>query len=155
MIRLLASLLLLLSASSTAFAQEESNRPSIPVIIHTQVQDVTLQLELATTVEAREHGLMHRESLKPNDGMLFEFPQAQNYAFWMKDTPLPLDMLFVDSKRRIVFIAPDTTPNSLTPIHAGQKVTTVIELAAGRAALDNIRVGDTVMYTLPASTTVE
>lgn len=114
----------------------------------------TLRLETAPTPEARERGLMYRETLAPCDGMAFFFPSLSPekprftpQKFWMKNTPLPLDMLFVDALGRITFIA-TAKPHSLTPIGPDTPTMSVIEIDAGRAARENIRVGDKVSYEL-------
>lgn len=128
---------------------------TIPVTIVGAEKTTTLILELATTPATRERGLMHRTTLAPYDGMLFEFPQAQNYAFWMKHTPIHLDILFIDEARSIAFIAENATPNSLAPIAPGKPVIAVIELYGGSAAQHAIRTGDKVNYAIPKNITVE
>ena len=90
-------------------------------------------VEVAATSAARERGLMFRRRLAANRGMLFEFGPPQSVSFWMKNTLIPLDMLFVDDGR-IVSIARNATPLSETPIPSGAPVTDVIELRGGRAA---------------------
>lgn len=104
-----------------------------------------LTLEMAFTPEARELGLMHRTSLAPHDGMAFFFPKAAPYKFWMKNTLIPLDMLFVDEAGTVVYIA-TATPLSLEMVGPDNAVDTVIELAGGRAAREGITVGDKVRY---------
>ena len=130
-----------------------------PVVISATVSTATgaksLELELATTNQTREHGLMNRKKLAPLDGMLFQFPKPNDYAFWMKNTLISLDMVFVDASHRIVYIAANTTPQSLTPIAAGKPVTTIIEIDGGRAAREGINVGDKVDYEIPATVIIE
>jgi len=127
-----------------AFAGE-----TIPATIQTKTGAVHLMLEVAATPNARDMGLAKRKSIGADDGMLFVFSVADDYEFWMKDTHMSLDMIFVDPKHKIVFIAPETVPNSLTPIGAHQKVQAVIELDAGRATRDGIAIGDVVRYEIP------
>lgn len=121
----------------------------VEATIRTRHGDRLLVLELATTPEARAQGLMHRTTLVPHDGMLFLFPEPGPYRFWMKDTPLPLDMLFIDAHGRIHYIATNTMPGSMSPIGPAGDSLAVIELDAGRAARDAIAVGDEVRYALP------
>ncbi len=66
-----------------------------PLIIHTTNGDVAFQVELASTMESRRQGLMFREQLAPNEGMLFVYNEARTVAMWMKDTLIALDMLFI------------------------------------------------------------
>ncbi len=129
--------------------------PVISASVTTKKNMVPLRLELAITPKTREHGLMERKTLAPNDGMLFVFPKASRMAFWMKNTSLPLDMLFIGADGKIVNIARNTTPLLETPIDSGAPTLSVIELGSGDAAAKGISVGDTVAYTLPAGTHVE
>lgn len=122
---------------------------TVDAVIYTRQGERPLKLELAATPETREHGLMKRRELKPVDGMLFIFPEAGDYGFWMKNTLIPLDMLFVAENRTIVSIAANTVPNSRTIHSASQPIRAVIELDGGRANRDAIDVGDKVRYDLP------
>lgn len=135
----------LLLLAPLAFAAQ-----TLPVTVRTNQGDVPLTLELATTPAIREQGLMNRDTLAPNDGMLFLFPKANRVAFWMKNTRIPLDILFVDAKGHIVHIAHKTTPYSETPIDSTKPVNTVIELAGGQAEAKKLQEGDSVIYSLPA-----
>jgi len=88
-------------------------------------------VELAATPGERARGLMYRQSMQPDHGMLFDFQTEQPVAFWMKDTPLPLDMLFIDGKGIVLQIAEDAEPYSEAPIPSEQPVRAVLELNAG------------------------
>lgn len=124
---------------------------SIDAMIFTRQGEVSLSLELATTPETRAQGLMKRHDMGGGDGMLFLFPTAKRHSFWMKDTPRPLDMLFVDADHSIAHIVPDTVPYSTTAHRPPKPVLSVIELDAGSAARKGISVGDKVKYALPSS----
>jgi hypothetical protein len=128
-----------------------SDLPVIDTTIYTTQGEVPLKLEVAATPEAREHGLMERIRLAPFDGMLFLFPTDDDHRFWMKNTRLPLDMLFVGDDRSVAAVEADTAPYSLDLHHAGRPVRSVIELDGGRAAKDGIEPGDKVRYALPPS----
>lgn len=141
---LLASLLML-CAAGTAHAAPTV----IKTTITTQQARVPLTLELATTPAQRERGLMYRKTLAPHDGMLFAFPQVAPQKFWMKDTLIPLDMLFIDPQHRIVHIL-TAAAQSETPVGPDVAVNVVIELDGGRAAREGIAVGDKVAYDIPA-----
>ncbi len=101
-------------------------------------------VEIADTPQTREQGLMYRKSLARDRGMLFDFKTAQPVAFWMKNTLIPLDMLFVGADGRIVSIARDAAPMSQTPIPSGGDALVVVELAGGRAAEIGAEPGDVV-----------
>lgn len=105
---------------------------------------VGFQVEVAATPAARAKGLMGRQHLPKGHGMLFVFPGPGKVAFWMKDTPLPLDMIFISEDGTIRRIKENATPFDLTPIPAGPDILLVLELAGGSAARAGIRVGDQV-----------
>ena len=86
---------------------------------------------LATSPEQRAKGLMHVEQLAPDAGMLFFFEVSRRLSFYMKNTPLPLDMLFIDSDGRVINIAENTTPGSLDSVRSEGRARAVLELNAG------------------------
>lgn len=120
----------------------------LPTTITTSAgKSIPLKLEMALTAESRERGLMQRKTLKPADGMAFFFPTAAPYHFWMKDTWIALDMLFVDEAGTIVYIT-TAKPLSLKPVGPQTPVDTVIEIDGGRALREGIHVGDKVSYAI-------
>ncbi|MBU4530677.1 MAG: DUF192 domain-containing protein [Hoeflea sp.] len=115
---------------------------SEPLVITTGNGPVSFSVELALTPETRASGLMHRQSMDSDHGMLFRFDQTRQVLMWMKNTPLPLDMLFIDDAGTIVGIAEDTTPFSENVIASPGPVRYVLELNAGTAGRKSISVGD-------------
>ncbi|CCG42026.1 DUF192 domain-containing protein [Magnetospirillum molischianum] len=105
-----------------------------------------LTVELATTPEQLEQGLMFRRHLAPGSGMLFDFGQPRMVAMWMKNTLIPLDMLFIDVDGRVVHIEENAEPGTLQPRGPVQKVLGVLELPAGSAARLGLRLGDRVEH---------
>jgi len=101
-------------------------------------------VEIADTPKSRELGLMFRKELAPTRGMLFVWPDSAPRAMWMKNTFIPLDMLFITKSGRIAYIAPMRQPHSLRSIHSQEPVNAVLELAGGTAARLMIRTGDRV-----------
>jgi uncharacterized membrane protein (UPF0127 family) len=99
-------------------------------------------VELALTDAERERGLMERETLPLNTGMLFVFDREEPVNMWMKNTFVPLDMIFADADGRVVSIAPRTKPMSLRIISSGQPAKMVLEIRAGTSERLGIRVGD-------------
>jgi len=91
------------------------------------------QVELAQTPEEQARGLMHRESLEVGHGMLFVLPIARRTAMWMKDTRIPLDMVFFDSAGIVVHLEQHTEPHSVRMLGPEQPVRYVLELNAGEA----------------------
>jgi uncharacterized membrane protein (UPF0127 family) len=112
---------------SLAFATGE-------LVIETGEATHRFTIELAATPDQRAQGLMHRQSMPADHGMLFDFQDPQPVGFWMKNTPLPLDMLFIDAQGGIVQIEADTTPFSERPIICQEPVRAVLELNAGTSA---------------------
>jgi uncharacterized membrane protein (UPF0127 family) len=105
-------------------------------------------VEVATTPDQLSQGLMFRRSLAADAGMLFDFGQEQQVAMWMKNTMIPLDMLFIAADGRIVLIAEYTVPGSLEPLGPRRPVRAVLEVNAGTAQRLGIRPGDHVTHAL-------
>jgi uncharacterized protein len=102
------------------------------------------QVEMAITPEEKEHGLMFRRELPEGQGMLFDFMVDQPVAFWMKNTYIPLDMIFIRGDGRILRIAENTEPMSERNIPSGGPVRAVLEVIAGTAKKFGIAAGDRV-----------
>lgn len=90
-------------------------------------------VELADDEAERAQGLMNRESLPQGAGMLFVYPHTRNVGFWMKDTLIPLDMIFVDATGTVARVHSNATPGDRTPIMAGSEVKAVLEINGGLA----------------------
>ena len=103
-------------------------------------------VEIAATPEARAHGLMYRRDLAADAGMLFIFPTASEQRFWMKNTPLPLDMIFIGANRRIIGIVADTRPFSTNSLGVGGLSQYVLEVNAGFSAKHGLAAGDLVDF---------
>lgn len=103
-------------------------------------------VELAVTQEQQRQGLMYRQRLPADAGMLFLYPAARPVTFWMKNTVIPLDMLFIGDDGRILHIAERAIPGSTATISSMQPARAVLELNGGTAARLKIQVGDRVLY---------
>lgn len=128
--------------------------PLVPTTIRGANGTHVFQLELAATAEQQAHGLMARRDIPSDGGMLFApYPAggaAPGYAtFWMKDTPSPLDVLFLRADGSIAQITADTVPLSETMFSSAEPVAAVIEINGGRAAALRIAVGDRVSWPEP------
>lgn len=106
------------------------------------------RVELADSPRARRRGLMYRETLAADAGMLFDFGRERPVAMWMVNTYIPLDMLFIDARGILVRIAEHTTPRSSERIASGEPVKAVLEVQAGTAARLGIAPGDRVVHPL-------
>jgi uncharacterized membrane protein (UPF0127 family) len=91
-------------------------------------------VEVADTPAERALGLMHRESLPPDQGMLFVYETPRRAQFWMENTLVPLDMIFLDAQGRVTSVHPDAVPLDRTAIDGGEGVQFVLEINAGLAA---------------------
>jgi uncharacterized membrane protein (UPF0127 family) len=116
------------------------------LFIDTSKGPVGFTVELALTPENRATGLMDRQRMAADHGMLFRFDQTRDVLMWMKNTPLSLDMLFIAENGRIARIAENTVPFSETIIPSGSPVRYVLELNAGTAAKTGVAVGDRVRH---------
>ncbi|MFD3189577.1 DUF192 domain-containing protein [Sedimentitalea sp. HM32M-2] len=103
-------------------------------------------IELADTSGARSRGLMFRETLPRAAGMLFVYERPQRASFWMKNTLIPLDMLFIDRRGRVTRVHHRAKPGDLTPIEGGDKVYAVLEINGGLAAAYGIANGTQVRH---------
>lgn len=101
---------------------------------------------IAADDPSRERGLMYVRELPPNQGMLFLFDEPQYAAFWMKNTYLSLDLVFIAADGRVVNVAHDATPHALAPIPSRGPVTAVLELVAGSARRIGLVAGDRVTW---------
>ena len=99
------------------------------------------RVEVADDAEERNQGLMFREELAPDSGMLFLYASPHTARFWMKNTLIPLDMLFFDAEGRLSHIHENAVPLDLTGIDGGPGVVAVLEINGGRAAELGIEVG--------------
>jgi hypothetical protein len=105
-----------------------------------------IEIEVADDDAEREQGLMYRDTMAENAGMLFMMGSEEMQAFWMKNTILPLDIMFVDSERRIVSIHKDCTPYSLDQVPSGKAALYVVEVNAGYTGKHGVQVGDMISF---------
>lgn len=101
-------------------------------------------VELAVTSAQKSRGLMFRESLAPDAGMLFLYPEEGPVAMWMKNTLIPLDMLFIDARGRIASLHEGAVPHSRMTISSAGPVIAVLEVQGGTVARLGLSVGDRV-----------
>lgn len=140
---------LIAGACSQPAALRDGTQPMLEteqLTIDTANGPVRLTVEIADDDAERARGLMFRESLADDRGMLFHFQQPERASFWMRNTPLSLDIIFIGLDGRILNIAESTTPYSEAPIPAAGMTRGVLEIRAGRAAALGIRPGDRVRH---------
>ena len=116
------------------------------VIGKTGEQKAVLEVEIAATVEQTSTGLMHRRDMPRNRGMLFVFEAERERAFWMKDTPASLDIIYIDAEGTVVSIARATIPFSTNPIPSRGAAQFVLEVLSGVASEIGMVAGDMMMH---------
>lgn len=139
----LVSLIFLQSLQREQFQSQPING----TFIHEEKVILAVDLELARTPQQIEQGLMHRTYLAPNSGMLFWFNEDAPRSFWMRNTLIPLDMVFVTSAGRITNINPSAEPKTDTLRKSTEPVQYVVELPGGTAEKYGIQAGDTFQWT--------
>lgn len=148
---LAAAALALLSAAGVQAplsARAAVTRPAalVPLGIATKHGERHFHVEVARTEEEQARGLMFRTVVARTSGMLFPFGEARPASFWMKNTLVPLDMLFIRADGTIARIAARTKPQTFDLVDSGEPVIAVLELAGGVAAKQHIVAGDHVRW---------
>jgi uncharacterized membrane protein (UPF0127 family) len=139
-----------LAFSACAHAQLPPNPvgPTEPLQIVSAGKTLPFKVEVADTPKESELGLMNRASMPKDHGMIFDFSPGRDVSMWMKNTLIPLDMLFIDDKGTIVAIAENARPGSLRLVGPGFSVYSVLELNGGVAKELGIKTGDKVQHKL-------
>lgn len=139
-VRLWVAIAMMWMGMSISFAQEPQSLRTVPM----QIGGHEFTVEVAVTAQEKEIGLMYRPMMSENHGMVFIYPEEGRRALWMKNTFIPLDMLFVDGQNRIVAIHENARPQDLTIISPEAPARALIELNAGSVQRLGIAVGDIV-----------
>lgn len=159
MMKALVAAALLMAAAAGGYAVWQSNetpaeKPAdgiLTLTVNSANGAHVFRIEQAKTAAEQERGLMFRTDLTPDGGMLFwpyppEGGAPRVATFWMKNTPTPLDIVFIRPDRTIARIAENTVPFSEAPVPSGEPVAAVLELVGGRAAALGIAEGDRVSW---------
>lgn len=137
-------------AASAAFlalsivGAQSQEPPTVPLTVETRSGTHVFQVEVADEPQERSKGLMFRRQMEADSGMFFDFGVDREVSMWMKNTYLPLDMLFIEADGEILSIARRTTPLSEKTISSGGPVHYVLEINGGRAKELGIEPGDIV-----------
>jgi uncharacterized protein len=135
-------------AAGVAMLAACSRAPSGPVVtVHSAKGDADVAVELALTREQQARGLMYRTELAEGAGMLFVFDDETERSFWMSNTPIPLDILYIRGDATVVSIAAQTTPYSEKKIPSRGPARYVLEVPGGWAERNGVKPGD--RLTLP------
>lgn len=132
------------SAPTAELERSPAGLEQVPLIVRSENRTHRFTVEVARSPQEQAYGLMNRSALAPDRGMIFPYNPPQPVAFWMKDTLIPLDIIFISPGGRILSIAENTVPLSLESVPSGGPVEAVLELAGGRARELGIKAGDSV-----------
>ena len=119
--------------------------PTVPITIGTQ----TYTVEIAASEQTRARGLMRRDSMDKDKGMIFVFPDEERQSFWMKNTRIPLDLIYIDAEGHVVSIHP-LEPYNLKSVTSPEPIKNAIELNRGQASVSGVKPGDLIEIPGPA-----
>jgi uncharacterized membrane protein (UPF0127 family) len=134
------------ASNAVELGRSAAGLEQVPLTVTSGGRTHKFTVEVAATSEEQATGLMNRASLAPDRGMIFPFAEESQASFWMKNTLIPLDMIFVRADGSIANIEANTVPLSLQPVHSDGPVAAVLELAGGRSAELGIKPGDKVKW---------
>jgi uncharacterized protein len=134
------------ASNAVELGRSPAGLQQVPLTITSGTRVHRFTVEVAATPQEQAYGLMNRSELAPDHGMIFPFDPPRDAAFWMKNTLIPLDMVFVRADGSIANIAANTVPLSLEPVPSDGPVKAVLEIAGGRAAELGIKPGDKVAW---------
>jgi len=135
-----------LTAAVTAGAGQAGECRDDQVMLRGEWGQARFTVELADTPAEQNRGLMHREELARSAGMLFVYPRPQRVGFWMKNTLIPLDMIFLDATGTVRHVHHEAQPHDTTPIFGGSDVLAVLEINGGLARQYGISEGTEILH---------
>lgn len=146
-------LCVLLCGGCQPIQADTTKSPKVPADTEPQViistsegRYVTWKVELALTDAQRIRGLMHRDSLAADRGMLFVFPYESIQSFWMKNTRIPLDMIFIRQNMTVAGVVSNARPHDTSSYHVSTPSRFVLEVNGGQAETHKIKPGDAVRF---------
>ena len=134
------------AANTVELGSSPAGLEQVPLTITSNGKEHRFTVEVARTAEEQAMGLMYRTKLAPDRGMIFPFASPAVASFWMRNTLIPLDMIFVRPDGSIANIAANTVPHSEEPVRSDGPVAAVLEIAGGRSAELGIKPGDKVKW---------
>ena len=129
-----------------ARGQSRAGLDQVTLCIKSGTKTHKLTAEIAGTSVEQAKGMMFRTGMSDDSGMVFPFPEPRVASFWMKNTVIPLDIIFIRQNGTIESIAENTVPYSTVPVEAGEPVTAVLEVRGGLSAELGIGAGDVVRW---------
>ena len=146
--RFLVGLPIILAAGAARGQEGELSYPRSSLVIATGARAIKFDVELALNDVERSRGLMFRDKLGPYEGMLFDFHQEAPVSFWMKNTLIPLDMVFIAADGTVKHVHANAVPLSTDAVPSRYPVRAVLEINGGSAALLGIKPGDKVKHAI-------
>ncbi len=134
------------ASNAVELGQSPAGLEQVSLTVTSNGQMHRFTVEIAKTSEQQSMGLMYRNKLAPDRGMIFPFDPPRDASFWMRNTLIPLDMIFVRADGSIANIAANTVPYSEEPVPSDGPVAAVLEIAGGRSAELGIKPGDKVEW---------
>ena len=134
------------SSSAVELGQSPAGLEQVQLTISSAGKQHRFTVEVASTPEQQAMGLMYRNKLDPDRGMIFPFDPPRDASFWMRNTLIPLDMVFIRADGSIANIAENTVPYSEEPVLSAGPVAAVLEIPGGRSAELGIKPGDKVKW---------
>ena len=134
------------TASPVTLERSPAGLEQLPLTITSNGKTHRFTVEVARTAPEQQQGLMNRASLAPDRGMIFPYDPPQPVAFWMKNTLIPLDLIYVAPRGKILRIEANAVPLSLDQLPSGGPIEAVLELAGGRSAELGLKPGDQVSW---------
>jgi uncharacterized membrane protein (UPF0127 family) len=134
------------ASNAVELSQSPAGLEQVPLTVTTSSGKHRFTVEVAKTSEQQAMGLMYRNKLAPDRGMIFPFETPRVASFWMRNTLIPLDIIFVRADGSIANIAANTVPYSEEPVRSDEPVAAVLEIAGGRSAELGIKPGDKVEW---------
>ncbi len=134
------------SEATSAAKHPVSGLAVIPLTVSSAGKEHRFRVEVAKSEFEQATGLMFRRSMGPDEGMIFPMSPPRQAAFWMRNTVIPLDIIYIGADRRVLNIAANAVPYDETPLASAGPVAGVLEIAGGRAAALGIAPGDTVRW---------
>lgn len=135
----------LLLACGAVAAVVLAHNPGNPSVVRLRTAQATYRLEVVTTEEDQQKGLSDRDRLAQDTGMLFAYSAEDDRCFWMKDMRLDIDIIWLDTEKRITHIEPDLSPKTYPEDYCA-RAQYIIELNAGEAAKNALKPGDTLDF---------
>jgi uncharacterized membrane protein (UPF0127 family) len=132
------------ASNAVELGRSPAGLEQVPLTITSNGRQHRFTVEVASTAEEQRVGLMNRQQLAPNRGMIFPFETQRVASFWMKNTLIPLDMIFIRADGTITNIEANTVPLSEEPVMSFEEVAAVLEIPGGRSAELGIKAGDKV-----------